>query len=346
MKGKLAVLIPAFNGAQLLRRSVDSCAASGLSASRYEIIVVDNYSTDGSAADFPDKDATGARLQVIRNERNLGRVGNWNRALELAALQGFDYATFLFVGDEWLPDGSLPGMLDAMDASHSVLGMAPLRIPNEGGGLVRNGARISITGRIAYTDSTRLLNDSIGTGRLPFAPVQANIYRLFEDRPLRFDTDERNELNADLEGTAAYLKNHPGPVTLMSEPYLIWRERGGRFFATQNPWVVFTETRKSLQHLSGSLGIPVDWRSANAIAMLAALREPSQAIPLLQRLAFASRVFQYLRRDEAGLSLLRMAGFVWRKLRSGQSYLVISAGPSSTVAPPSAIRALPDQCGY
>src|SRR5215510_10280542 len=101
MNGKLAVLIPAFEGGNLLHRTVASCLNAGLERSRYSVIVVDNASGDGSLQGL------GNEIMVRRNERNVGRTDNWNRALELAESEGFTYATFLFVGDEWIADGGI-----------------------------------------------------------------------------------------------------------------------------------------------------------------------------------------------------------------------------------------------
>jgi hypothetical protein len=323
---------------------VESCARSGLSPDRYGIFVVDNCSTDGSADLLPAFDGNGVEVQVIRNERNLGRIGNWNRALEIAAEEGYRYATFLFVGDQWIPDGSMAPLLDAMEASGSVFGMAPLRIVNASGDMLREGARISISGRIACTDSQSLLKHSIGTGRLPFAPIQANVYRLFAKDPLVFDSGESHELNADIEATAAFLTKHPGHVTLMADPYLVWMDRPGRFFSAQDPWYVFADTRRALRAISASTGIQVDWKSANAIAMLTALREPSPLIPLRSRLAFAARVFRFLQRDDAGLSFRHMSGFLFRKLFSRQSYLALPELPPSAALDSPPVPSVVRQC--
>src|SRR5436309_2181552 len=100
MDGTVAILIPTFEGGALLHRTVSSCFNVGLDRSRFEVIVVDNASTDGSVKQL-SRDVT-----VCENPNNVGRVGNWNRALEIAEEGGFTYAAFLFVGDEWLPDGS------------------------------------------------------------------------------------------------------------------------------------------------------------------------------------------------------------------------------------------------
>ncbi len=319
MDGSVAILIPTFNGGALLHRTVASCRNFGLDRSRFRVIVVDNASTDGSLEQL------GQEVSVCENPRNLGRTGNWNRALEIAEEKGFTYAAFLFVGDEWSPNESLARLLESMDANHSVLGMAAVQIVGHDGSLVRTGGRVTIRGTAAQVDSGRLLTHSINKGRLPFAPIQANVYRLFRENPLRFSSEPEDALNGDIEGTVRFLQDHPGPVSIEAQPYLLWKERSDRFFTSQDPWTVFLKTRQTLKRLSASTGVPIDWESANAVAMLASLRETSRSIPWRERLSFHARALRYLLNDPSGLSPAKMTAFVARKLFLGQNYLDLSA---------------------
>jgi len=335
MNGKLAVLIPVFDGGNLLHRTVASCLNSGLDRSRFSVIVVDNASTDGSL------DGIDAGVFVHRNPSNLGRTGNWNRALEIAEEEGFTYATFLFVGDEWIPRGSVGRLLDFMDANGSVLGMAALRIVNEHGRLVRAGSRVTIRGTSAQVASGSLLTRSVGGGRLPFAPLQANVYRLFTDNPLRFSSNPDDGLNCDLEATVRFLQQHPGIVSIEAEPFLLWKERRGRFFTSQDPWSVFIQTRRTLERISEATGIQVDWKNANAVAMLAAIRETSM-VPRPTRISFQLRALRYLVKDQSGLSAPRMLAFIARKLFRGQIYLDLSSEPEPRRPEPAPLHAVVD----
>jgi hypothetical protein len=336
MNGKLAVLVPTFDGGDLLRRTITSCLNAGLDRARFSVIVVDNASEDSTPGSLePD-------VMLHRNPVNLGRTGNWNRALELAEQAGFTYATFLFVGDEWVKNGGIGELLDLMDANDSVFGMASLRIVDADGALVRAGARVTIRGACAHVDSGGLLRRAIGAGRIPFAPIQANVYRLFPDRPLRFSSLPEDSLNCDLEGTVQFLQDHPGVVSIEARPFLLWKERPGRFFTAQDPWSVFVQTRRTLERVSGSTHIPVDWQSANAIAMLAAVRETPRSIPWRQRLAFQFRTFLYLYRDRAGLSARRMLSFIARKIFFGRNYLDLSSEPTPECRRPVPLQTVVD----
>lgn len=314
----LAVLFPCFNGGDRLRQSVESCAAAGLPPEKYGLIVLDNCSTDGSIELLPREDANNVPIQIYRNERNLGRVGNWNRALEVAERQGFRFATFVFVGDRWAPASSIQDLLDVMLQNEAVLGMAPIRIVGKNS---RDGARISIPGDSALVDSERLLEHVVHVGRVPFAPIQANIYRLFSDGPLRFDDDPNYALNTDIEATAIWMRNHPGRVALMATPFLIWNGYSGRFLNKQDPWYVFLETRASLQRIAELTGTRPDWASANAVSLLTSARELSAGRNPVRRLAFLYRVAQYLRRRPGGLGIRKLRQFTAKKLLHNQSYL-------------------------
>lgn len=343
MTSKLAILVPCYNGGDLLRTTVESCGRSGLSGDRFEVLVVDNCSTDASTSKLPAVLSNGAPVHVYVNETNLGRVGNWNRALQIAAEGDFTYAVFLFVGDEWLPNGSIGALIDDMDNAGSILGMAAMRIVAQDGEHVRAGARVSITGAASNVASRALIAQAVETGRLPFAPIQANVYRIYNECPLVFDTAESNSLNADIEGTAVFIQQHPGTITIVSSPYLIWRDRPGRYFTAQDPWFVFIETRRTLQRLSDITGLPVNWRSANSVGMLAALRETSRSIPWRRRLAFQCRVFRYLMSHSAGLSLITTLRFLAKKVWSRQSYLVIGHG-SGLPSGAQVFKEVADQC--
>lgn len=321
---ELAVLIPAYNGGARLRESVESCARASLDPERYSIFVIDNCSSDGSVDKLPTLDANGVPVRIYRNERNLGRVGNWNRGLEIAGQEGFPFVTFLFVGDTWVPGSAVEELLDLMKQSGAVLGMAPLSIQAEDGQSSREGARISIPGKQALVDSHDLLHLIVKTGRLPFAPLQANIYRLFPDCPLRFDVDPKNSLNTDIESTVHYLLEHRGKVAIVSKPFLVWRESSQRFFALQDPWVVMQKTRASLRRVGETTGVGVDWRSANAVSLLTSAYELSRKLTPIRRLAFVWKVFLYLKRVKGGVSLSRVFQFTLNKVLRRQSYLSLS----------------------
>jgi glycosyltransferase involved in cell wall biosynthesis len=74
----ISVIIPTFNRAELLRKAISSVLAQ--EDVDIDVVVSDNCSTDHTTdvvADFRGD----ARIRYFRNERNLGMVENWKRAL-------------------------------------------------------------------------------------------------------------------------------------------------------------------------------------------------------------------------------------------------------------------------
>ena len=76
----VTVAIPVFQGARYIRFAIDSVLAQ--SFGDYELLVVDNNSDDGTidiVCSYSDP-----RIVLVRNEKNIGAEGNWNKCLMLA----------------------------------------------------------------------------------------------------------------------------------------------------------------------------------------------------------------------------------------------------------------------
>jgi glycosyltransferase involved in cell wall biosynthesis len=78
----VSVCIPTYCGEKYFRECIESVL--GQTFSDFEVLVVDDCSTDYTldiANQYAKQDS---RIRVSKNEKNLGLVGNWNRCLELA----------------------------------------------------------------------------------------------------------------------------------------------------------------------------------------------------------------------------------------------------------------------
>lgn len=130
MSAELSVIIVNWNGGELLRRCVESLTASPPSAA-YEVIVIDNNSSDESVARLRESEAArtlGERLRVVENEDNLGFGRANNQAFKLTG------APLLFLLN---PDTEVtPGAVDRLVAvvrSGGRVGMAGPKLLNEDG---------------------------------------------------------------------------------------------------------------------------------------------------------------------------------------------------------------------
>ena len=94
---KVSVCIPVYNGSDYIAESIESVLVQ--TYKDFELIVCDNCSTDNTeeiVRNFND-----SRIRYVRNQKNLGGVGNANRCLELAA---GEYISIWHHDDCMMPD--------------------------------------------------------------------------------------------------------------------------------------------------------------------------------------------------------------------------------------------------
>lgn len=94
---KVSVCIPVYNGANYIAESIASVLAQ--TYRDFRLVVCDNCSTDNTAdivQSFRDP-----RVTYVRNQKNLGVVGNYNRALSIVES---DYICFWHHDDVMLPE--------------------------------------------------------------------------------------------------------------------------------------------------------------------------------------------------------------------------------------------------
>jgi glycosyltransferase involved in cell wall biosynthesis len=220
MKGRIAILVPVFNAGALLADTLASVARAGLPPDSYAVLVSDNASTDGST------EALDGSVLLRRNETNLGRVENWNRAMMWAEELGFSHALFLMAGDT-LADASVIELRDRMAAADAALGIAPYQIVDEAQTPLRIARRIRWRG--GAIGQRRFALQSLGAGALLYGPLGANLYRLGEAAPLRFDPAD--ETHTDQLATALFAQANDARIVYLDRPLSRWRARPGRFHA-------------------------------------------------------------------------------------------------------------------
>jgi len=100
--------VPIFNGETYLRECIESILAQ--SFGDFELILVDDHSTDSSGSIAQEYCSKDARVRYTRNDRNLGLVKNWNRCAQLAI---GEWIKFVFQDDIIAPS-CLDCMLSAV----------------------------------------------------------------------------------------------------------------------------------------------------------------------------------------------------------------------------------------
>ncbi len=120
----VSILIVNWNGARLLPDCLDSIPA-GAEGLRYEVIIVDNASTDEGV---PWLMAVHPEVELIRNPQNLGFARANNQALAIARGR---YA-LLLNNDARLASGTLTHLVDWMDKARMVGAVSPRLVMPDG----------------------------------------------------------------------------------------------------------------------------------------------------------------------------------------------------------------------
>jgi len=90
----VSICIPTYNGARFLSECLDTALAQ--TWSDFEIIVVDDRSTDSTVEVAATYAARHPRVKLYQNDQNLGLAGNWTQCVRLARGQ---WIKFLFQDD-------------------------------------------------------------------------------------------------------------------------------------------------------------------------------------------------------------------------------------------------------
>lgn len=79
MSCKVSICLPVFNGERYLEAAIDTVLAQTFGD--FELIVVDDCSTDGTAEIVDEFKRQDPRVQLFRNDNNIGLFANYNRCL-------------------------------------------------------------------------------------------------------------------------------------------------------------------------------------------------------------------------------------------------------------------------
>lgn len=99
-QNKVLVCIPAYNAEDCLLGTIKSILRQTFK--QFDVLVIDNQSTDhtvDAVHQFNLDLEMGHKIHVIENKENLGRIGNWNRCIEIFRQTHHPYLKFVFAGD-------------------------------------------------------------------------------------------------------------------------------------------------------------------------------------------------------------------------------------------------------
>ena len=230
----LTVAIPTFNGGSALLEAVASCRNILLSYNEFEVLLVDNCSYDGSIEEVERQFIDFKPIRIVRNDNNYGRIGNWNRCLDLAS---GEFILYLFTNDLIAKENNIGKAIDLLkhndecslvsvpwfisDYKMSDMSLPPqffLRSP-------RNG----------YYNSEIHIKSVVETGKLPFVCLQSNFLRkgLIKEGKITFDPE------LPISGDGVFLSElamQTGVVGFYDKPSVIWRYDAPNRLHSQTKW--------------------------------------------------------------------------------------------------------------
>ena len=107
---RVTVAIPVYNGANFIAEAIDSVLCQ--SFTDFELLIVDNASTDGTQAICRKYATKDSRVRYIRNPVNLGASANYNRGHELARGEFLKWLAH----DDWISPNFLEECVAILDA--------------------------------------------------------------------------------------------------------------------------------------------------------------------------------------------------------------------------------------
>jgi glycosyltransferase involved in cell wall biosynthesis len=113
---KLSIVIPAFNVEKWISRCLDSCLNQNLSYDLYELIIVNDGSTDDTIKIIKEYSDSYSNVKII-TKKNGGLSSARNAGLGLA---NGEYVLFLD-SDDWISESSLTALIDLFDDSPDVI---------------------------------------------------------------------------------------------------------------------------------------------------------------------------------------------------------------------------------
>ena len=181
---KLTVAIPNYNGGENLKRSIESCKWIKVPKNDYEILIADNKSTDDSIGIVNDMKKEFTNIRLIQNEKNLGRIQNWNAVIEKTQSK---YLIFLFSNDLINEENNIHEVLQNLDSDETISMCVSSLLKKEKS---QQYVKKSYFDKIIKCSSKKFASNCLNRGLLPFGPIQSIIYRL---------DDIRNNMNKFLE---------------------------------------------------------------------------------------------------------------------------------------------------
>ena len=169
---RLTIAIPNFNGGKKLKKAIISCKLIKIPQDEFDILVVDNKSTDNSLEIVDELKKEFPNLRLIKNQDNVGRIQNWNACIKNCNSK---YITFLFINDLISKHNNIDQILEILDSDDSIsLSLSPV-IKKEN---TTEYLKRKYFDNPVKCSSKKISEYSLKRGLFPFGFIESNIYRV------------------------------------------------------------------------------------------------------------------------------------------------------------------------
>ena len=229
---KLAVVIPNYNGGENLKRCIESCKAIQMPENDYEILIVDNKSTDNSIDIVNEMKKKFTNLRLIQNEKN-----------------------------------NIHELIQNLDSDQTIsICMSALLKKEKSGQYIKK----AYFDEIVKCPSKKFASNCLNRGLLPFGPIQSIIYRLDDIISNKNKFLEEFPINADeiFSFEEACKREN---IMFNPHPQITWDLTQGRFHGKvkiEDEFKEHTDTIeivKSKTNLDVNYGLISTYRAINLI---------------------------------------------------------------------------------
>lgn len=99
-KNKILICVPTYNAEKSLEKTIKSILRQNFNG--FDVLILDNKSIDETfkvAQNLKDNLNADDKIHIVLNEKNIGRIGNWNKCLDIFRKSNYSYLKFVFAGD-------------------------------------------------------------------------------------------------------------------------------------------------------------------------------------------------------------------------------------------------------